>query len=1065
MNRTLQPFDHSPKSVQCIRPGLAFPGLALLFILSMLAASSRSLAQTTLVRGDLVITGFSAVTTDSFQFVVWKPMTNNTQIRFTDCGFNGTGSAHASGNIRAQEQVITWTNTTGSTIPAGTRIRITPSGAGGISTSLGSVTAFDNAGLVSTMNLTNSPSDQIFAYQSTNATVAADFSPVNSATSTFSSNCYILYGFTWRGAATAAGWSPSPPLAASTSYLPSELNNSNYNFVAGTSFLFAQSGTYTGTTAGESAFANYTPMVTNLANWTISASTSSPITFTTTNFTISVSNTTPAFTLTSPQSLVVCQNAPATDIKSLFNVNDADAGQTLTWTQQSAPSHGSLSISGATAVSGSTSITPGGTITYTPAAGYTGADAFTVRVSDGTATADMVINATVTSLPSGSTVVSNVSCFGGTNGTINLTPSGGTAPYGFNWGGGVTTEDRTGLTAGSYSVTITDNNGCSGTVNATVTQPLTAVSGSTVISNVSCFGGSNGAINLTPTGGTSPYTYNWGGGLTTEDRTGLTAGSYSVTITDNNGCTGTVNATVTQPLTAVSGSTVISNVSCFGGSNGTINLTPTGGTSPYTYNWGGGVTTEDRTGLVAGSYSVVVTDNNGCTGTVNATVTQPVAAVSGSTVISNVSCFGGSNGAINLTPTGGTSPYTYNWGGGVTTEDRTGLVAGSYSVVVTDNNGCTGTVNATVTQPVAAVSGSTVITNISCFGGSNGAINLTAAGGTSPYTYNWGGGITTEDRTGLIAGSYSVIVTDNNGCTGTVNATITQPVAAVSGSTVVTNVSCFGGSNGTINLTPTGGTSPYTYNWGSGVTTEDRTGLTAGSYAVTITDNNGCTGTVNVSVTQPLTAVSGSTVISDVSCFGGSNGAINLTPTGGTSPYTYNWGGGVTTEDRTGLTAGSYAVTVTDNNGCTGTVNATVTQPLTAVSGSTVVTNISCFGGSNGAINLTPTGGTSPYTYNWGGGVTTEDRTGLTAGSYSVTITDNNGCTGTVNATVTQPVAAVSGSTVISNVSCFGGSNGAINLTPTGGTSPYTYNWGGGVTSEDRTGLTAGSYAVTVTDN
>ena len=147
---------------------------------------------------------------------------------------------------------------------------------------------------------------------------------------------------------------------------------------------------------------------------------------------------------------------------------------------------------------------------------------------------------------------------------------------------------------------------------------------------------------------------------------------------------------------------------------------------------------------------MIITDANGCTVTVGATVTQPAAAVSGTTVVTNVACFGGATGAINLTPAGGTGPYTYNWGGGVNTEDRTGLIAGTYSVIITDANGCTVTVGATVTQPAAAVSGTTVVTNVACFGGATGAINLTPAGGTGPYTYNWGGGVNTEDRTGLL---------------------------------------------------------------------------------------------------------------------------------------------------------------------------------------------------------------------------------------------------------------------------------------------------------------------------
>uniref|UniRef100_UPI002611C4BA T9SS type A sorting domain-containing protein n=1 Tax=Flavobacterium sp. TaxID=239 RepID=UPI002611C4BA len=379
-------------------------------------------------------------------------------------------------------------------------------------------------------------------------------------------------------------------------------------------------------------------------------------------------------------------------------------------------------------------------------------------------------------------------------------------------------------------------------------------SGSTVVTNVSCFGGTNGTINLTPTGGTSPYTFNWGGGVTTEDRTGLAAGTYSVTITDNNGCTGTVSGiTVTQPGAAVSGTTVVTNVSCNSGTNGTINLTPTGGTSPYTFNWGGGITTEDRTGLAAGTYSVTITDNNGCTGTVSGiTVTQPAAAVSGSTVVTNVSCNSGINGAINLTPTGGTGPYTFNWGGGITTEDRTGLAAGTYSVTITDNNGCTGTVSGiTVIQPSAISTATGSQTNVSCIGLTDGSATVAPSGGTPGYTYSWSpSGGTSATASGLAVGGYTVTVTDANGCTAIRNYTITAPTA------LDPTVSLVGS-------TLTANQAGATYQWFEcpgtpvvGATNQSFTPGTTGSYGVIVTLNtcsvtSGCTlGTDEFETTQ-----------------------------------------------------------------------------------------------------------------------------------------------------------------------------------------------------------------------
>ncbi|RYY64783.1 MAG: hypothetical protein EOO12_08740, partial [Chitinophagaceae bacterium] len=582
------------------------------------------------------------------------------------------------------------------------------------------------------------------------------------------------------------------------------------------------------------------------------------------------------------------------------------------------------------------------------------------------------------------------------------------------------------------------DNGSNLTINA---KPSAAI---TAFTNISCFGGNNGSLTVTASGGTAGYTYSWSpSGGTGSTASNLSAGGYTVTVSDTKGCQATAAQTLTQPASALSASAAVTNVSCFGGSNASIDITASGGTSPYTYNWGSGVTSEDRSGLVAGTYGVTVTDNKGCQFTIfPINVTQPSAAVSGTTVVTNVACFNGNTGTINLTPTGGNGGYTFLWNNGATTEDRTALTAGTYSVTITDSKGCTGALNnITVSQPTSGVSGTTVVTNVACFGGNTGAINLTPTGGTPGYTFTWNGGATTEDRTSLTAGNYSVTITDANGCQGTVGTiTVSQPTASVSGTTVVTNIACFGGNTGAINLTPAGGTGPYTFLWNNGATTEDRTGLNAGTYSVTITDNNGCQSTVsNISVSQPSAPLSASTVVTNIACFGGSTGAINLTPSGGTSPYTFLWNNGTTTtEDRTGLSAGTYSVTITDNNGCQATIsNISVGQPSAAVSGSTIVTNPTCNGTTDGTIDLTPAGGTPGYTYIWGDGATTQDRTGLAAGTYSVTITDANGCQATIsNITLTDP-ALPTVNAVASQVVCADHTTSAISF---GGTAA-SYSW------------------------
>ncbi|HWB65048.1 MAG TPA: gliding motility-associated C-terminal domain-containing protein [Chitinophagales bacterium] len=667
--------------------------------------------------------------------------------------------------------------------------------------------------------------------------------------------------------------------------------------------------------------------------------------------------------------------------------------------------------------------------------------------------------------------VTNVLCHGSNSGAVALAVSGGIPPYNYRWDNGGTTGIITQATAGYYGVVVSDNHLCSVTASVSITQPVAAIATGGTNTNVSCFGGNNGAINVSATGGTAPYTYNWGGGIVTQNRSNLTAGNYTVTISDANGCTGTFSANVSQPSSALETSvSSLINVSCYGGSNGKIIISALGGTTPYGFDWGNGITNQNRNNLSAGTYNVTVTDANGCTATTGASITQPVSALDATiSNTTNVSCYGGNNGSIDLSATGGTLPYTYNWGGGITTQNRTGLAAGNYHVTVTDAHGCSATAGAAVTQPTSALAASVSnTTNVSCYGGDNGAVNLNATGGTAPYSFDWGGGITTQNRTNLSAGSYMVTVNDANNCSTQAAATITQPASALNVSVSSTNnVNCYAGNNGTINLSVSGGTTAYSFNWGNGVTTQNRNNLSAGTYTVTVTDAHGCQATTNATIAQPVSALNAAVALTtNVSCYGGNNGSIDLSASGGTAPYSFNWGGGITTQNRTGLTAGNYHVTVTDANGCSTTVSNVLTQPTSVLNGSVASTiNVSCFGGNNGAVTINASGGTAPYSFDWGSGITTQNRSGLSAGVYSVSITDANGCSATANANITQPASALTtGISNTGNVSCYGGNNGSITLSATGGTMPYTYNWGSGITTQNRNNLAAGSYYVTVTD-
>lgn len=723
----------------------------------------------------------------------------------------------------------------------------------------------------------------------------------------------------------------------------------------------------------------------------------------------------------------------------------------------------------------------GGTTPYTYAWSPTGgtaatatglaAGAYTVTITDA-AGCTQTASATVSNNAAGTATIStstNVSCFGGSNGSATVTMSGGTAPFTYAWApSGGTAATATGLSANTYNVTVTDANNCTATATVTITQPAALSATVAVGANVTCNGGSNGSLTATPSGGTAGYTYSWSpSGGASATASGLAAGSYTVTVTDSKGCITTASGTITQPA-AISVSTTTVSATC-GNSNGSATATVANGTSPYTYSWSpSGGTGSTATGLAGGSYSVNITDANGCTGTGTANVNN-LSGPSGSiTAITNVSCNGGADGSATVAGSAGTAPYTYSWNTSPvqTGASATSLAAGSYSATITDANGCVTNVNATITQPAALTSTISTSTNVSCNGGSNGSATVVPAGGTPGYTYSWSTSPaqTTATASGLAAGSYTVNITDSKGCTTTSTVTITQP-AVLSLSSSQTNVTCNGGNNGTASVTASGGTPAYSYSWSpSGGSSNSATGLSAGAYTVTVTDNNGCTTTQNYTLTQPA-AITTTTNQTNVSCAGGNNGTATVTPAGGTLPYTYAWApSGGTAATAIGLSAGTYGVTITDANGCTGNASVTITEPA-GVTGTINPTNILCNGACNGQASVTASGGTSPYTYLWNDPAlqTTATATGLCAGAYTVQVTDANNCVTNINATITQPVAiTLTTSTVDSHCNQ---SDGSATVTVANGTAPFTYAWSpGSQTTATASNIAAGTYTVTVTD-
>ncbi|MBI2279895.1 MAG: SprB repeat-containing protein, partial [Bacteroidetes bacterium] len=487
----------------------------------------------------------------------------------------------------------------------------------------------------------------------------------------------------------------------------------------------------------------------------------------------------------------------------------------------------------------------------------------------------------------------SAACFGASSGSATISTVGATNPYLYSWN---TTPVQTGNTAsnipnGSYTVDVTDGNGCIIEENFTIAQPqpLTATY---VATNTSCFFGNNGSAYVTPFGGTAPYTYSWApSGGTDSVATGLSAGTYDVTITDFNNCDTTISITISQPPVLVSSISNITHVQCFGNSTGQATVNVFGGTPGYTYAWtpsGGNAPT--AIGLAAGTYNITVTDSKGCQSIANVVINQPPASLSATQSQTEVSCFGGNNGTAGVVVAGGSPPYSYSWSpSGDTTNSVVGLQAGIHTVTISDTGSCTLPKTFTITQPTDLVASPT-FTSSTC-GLSNGSMNANTSGGTPGYTYLWSTGDTTANIANVSAGTYSIVVTDNNNCTDSTTVIVTNAtpplVASINAST---NVSCFGGNDGTATVTVTGGTANFNYTWapigGNGVI---GTNLIADDYLVTVTDVNGCTDTSTVTITEPVAPLTISLAQTNVSCNGGTNGQAIVTPSGGTPNYTYLW--------------------------------------------------------------------------------------------------------------------------------------------------------------------------------
>jgi len=628
--------------------------------------------------------------------------------------------------------------------------------------------------------------------------------------------------------------------------------------------------------------------------------------------------------------------------------------------------------------------------------------------------------------------------------------------------------------AGTYTLAVSTADGCTDQATVNVSFNVLDVTVMEQLTDPLCPGTATGAITQAVSGANGPFTYLWNDGNRDKDRSGLIAGQYDLTITDSNGCTDEVSYNLSDPdVLSISLDEVI-DVSCNGGSTGEIRVTTNGGTAPFTYLWDdpNAQNGEDAGALTAGIYNLLVRDANMCTATFQAIVGEAT-ALSLQFRDYNVRCRGGDDGRAVVIASGGNGGYTYSWQTGAMTDSISGLATGSYEVTVTDRLNCSITDLIFIGEPTTPITATVTQDEQGCFEASANRATVAPSGGSGGYTFLWSNGEATATAIALPSGSNSVSITDSGGCEEVFSITI-QDLPELVVNILATAPSCNDRSDGQLGAVPTGGAgmieSDYSFLWS---TTESGVVITnvAGDqmYSVTVTGPRGCSGEAErfLAAPPPITF----TAMEDrVDCFGNATGGLALTNIAGPNAgaFQIQWGpeaGSSTDPTITNLPAGRYPLRITDVGSCTVDTVLTITEPAELLPSITQI-DVSCNGETDGRISVTGTGGTGNYQFAWSNGSIQNQITGLAAGVYTLTLSDDKACENITSLMVTEP-APVGISAASTPVLCLGENTGSITVTGSGGRPPYLFGLDNQGVTRNNTfiGLSAGDYVAIVQDS
>ncbi len=689
---------------------------------------------------------------------------------------------------------------------------------------------------------------------------------------------------------------------------------------------------------------------------------------------------------------------------------------------------------------------------------------YTLTVTDGKG-CTVVTTAAITQPPAISASINSVpaSC-GSSNGSAGVSATGGSGTLSYLWSTSATAQTISGQAAGSYTVTVTDGNGCTeSTVAAISNDPAPAINSLTA-PELSCNGANSGTVTVTASGGSGALTYSWSNGSSGVTAiSGLSSGTFVVSVTDQLGCRAVASAVLSQPAALTAGTGTVS--STCGNANGRVNVSPEGGTPGYTCLWSNAASGRTAGNLLAGSYTVTVTDANGCSVTRSLAVTNISGPSAYIDKFTNVACNGSASGMAQAIATGGSGALQYSWSNTVKGSDNPGIVAGTYSVTVTDGNGCTSTDSVNITQSPALIAIASSTTPL-CSG--SGSVNVNASGGSPGYNYFWSVGSTAQSVSGLLNNTYSVTVTDSKGCSAISTTAVTAP-SPITINTSSTRAGC-GLSNAGASALASGGSGALSYLWSNTASGPALSGIPAGTYTVTVTDGNGCTQSALVFVgNNPGPAIT-NLQVTDPLCNGALTGSALVNASGGSGALSYTWSNGFTSlsgQVVSSLAGGTYLIRVTDTSGCQADSSVTITQPA-PLELSTTKVSATC-GQANGSAGVNVLGGSGLYNFSWNtssGIISGQILSGLTGGIYSVTVTDANNCSATASVSIGNSSPPVINSLTQTPVSCYGGNNGSATVSASGGTGTLTYSWGSGVTGTTTiSSLMVGFQVVLVTDS